>query len=79
MQFLIAVAVAAMFGLAAFIFTFIITGTIYWRRRSWQQVFTDLIANPITPDLETPPWLTSSTGTAGSSWERPLSFPLWRS
>jgi hypothetical protein len=42
MQFLIALAVAAMIGLAACIFTFIITGTTYWWRRSWQQVIADL-------------------------------------
>lgn len=41
MQFLIALKVAAIFGLAAFIFT----GITYWWRRSWQQVFRDLIAD----------------------------------
>ena len=41
MQFLIALKVAAIFGLAAFIFT----GTTYWWRRSWRQVFGDLIAD----------------------------------
>lgn len=42
MQFFIALAVAAMIGLAACIFTFIITGTIYWWRRSGRQVIADL-------------------------------------
>jgi hypothetical protein len=41
MQFLIALAVAAIFGHAAFIFN----GTTYWRRRSWRQVFRNLIAD----------------------------------
>lgn len=41
MQFLIALKVAAIFGLAAFIFT----GTTYRRRRFWRQMFRALIAD----------------------------------